>query len=52
MKRKLASVKNPQATAILERIHAVVMNMLRIAEIDLAKSVKPSEIDVFLSDAA
>jgi hypothetical protein len=28
------------------------MNMLRTAEIDMADSVKPSDIDVFLSDAA
>jgi hypothetical protein len=52
LKRKPTSVKNPQANAILERIHAVVMNMLHTAEIDMADSVKPSDIDVFLSDAA
>jgi hypothetical protein len=28
------------------------MDMLRIAEIDMADSVKPNDIDVFLSDAA
>jgi hypothetical protein len=38
--------------AILERIHAVLMNMLRTAEINMADSVKPSDSDVFLSDAA
>jgi hypothetical protein len=43
-------VKNPQANAILEHIHAVVMNMLRTAEIDMADSVKPSDINVFLSE--
>ena len=37
---------------IVGRIHAVVMNMLHTAEIDMADSVKPSDIDVFLSDAA
>jgi hypothetical protein len=52
IKRKPTSVKNPQANAILERIHAVVMNMLRTAEIDIADSVKPSDINIFLSDAA
>jgi hypothetical protein len=52
IKRKLTSVKNPQANAILKRIHAVFINMLCIAEIDMADSVKPSNIDVFLSDAA
>jgi hypothetical protein len=38
--------------AILERIHAVVMNMLCTAEIDMVDLVKPSDIDVFLSDLA
>jgi hypothetical protein len=28
------------------------MNMLRTAEIDMTDSVKPSDINVFLSDAA
>ncbi len=46
------SVKNPQANAILEHIYAVVMNMLSTADINMADSVKPSDIDVFLPDAA
>jgi hypothetical protein len=33
--RKPTSVKNPQANVIPECIHAVVMNMLRTAEIDM-----------------
>ncbi len=37
--------------AILERIHAVLGNMLRTSELDMAEMVKPSKIDVFLSDA-
>jgi hypothetical protein len=52
IKRKPTSVKNPQANAILGRIHAVLGNMLRTSELDMAKTVKPSDIDVFLSDAA
>jgi hypothetical protein len=52
MKRKPTIVKNPQANAILERIHAVLGNMLRTSELDMAKMVKASDIDVFLSDAA
>jgi hypothetical protein len=43
---------NPQANAILEHIHVVVMNMLHTAEIDMVNSVKPSDIDIFLSDTA
>jgi hypothetical protein len=52
IKRKLTSVKNPQANAILERIHAVLGNMLRTSELDMAELVKASDIGVFLSDAA
>ncbi len=51
-KAKPTSVKNPQANAILERIHAVLGNMLRTSNLDMAKTVKASDIDVFLSDAA
>ena len=47
IKRKPTSVKNPQENAILERILAVVINMLRTAEIFMANSVKPSDIDSF-----
>jgi hypothetical protein len=52
IKRKPTSVKNPQANAILERIHAVLENMLRTFELNMAEMVKPSDIDIFLSDAA
>ncbi len=52
IKRKPTSFKNPQVNAILERIQAVLGNMLRTSELDMAKMVKPSDIDVFLSDAA
>jgi hypothetical protein len=38
--------------AILKRVHAFAMNMLRTAGIDMSTSVKPSDIDVFLSNAA
>jgi hypothetical protein len=36
IKHKPTSVKNPQANAILEHIHAVVVNMLCTAEINVA----------------
>ncbi len=49
---KSTSVKNPQVNAILERIHAVFTNMVCTAELDMAKSIKASDIIVFLSDAA
>jgi hypothetical protein len=37
IKRKPTSVKNPQANAILERIHAVIGNMLCTSELDINK---------------
>ncbi len=52
MKHKPTSVKNPEANVILERIHANLGNMLRTTKLDMAKMVKPSHIDVFLSDTA
>ena len=52
IKHKPTSVKNPQANAILEHIHAVIGNMSCTSELNMAEMVKPSDIDVFLSDAA
>jgi hypothetical protein len=52
IKHKPTSVKNPQANAVLEHIHAVLGNMLRTSKLDMAKTVKASDIDIFLSDAA
>jgi hypothetical protein len=52
IKRKPTSIKKPQANAILECIHAVFTNMLRTAELDMAKLVNASDIDIFLVDAA
>ena len=37
---------------ILERVHQVLMLMLSTAEIDMANSVAPSDIDAFLTSAA
>jgi hypothetical protein len=52
VKHKPTSIKNPQANAILERNHAVFTNMLHTAELDTAKSVNASDINIFLADAA
>jgi hypothetical protein len=38
--------------AILEHIHTVLGNMLHTSQLDMAETVKASDIDVFLSDAA
>jgi hypothetical protein len=51
IKCKPTSVKNPQANAILEPIHAVPGNTLRTSELDMAETVEPSDIDIFF-DAA
>ncbi len=48
IKHKPTSVKNPQANAILKRVHQVLMMMLRTAELDMANSVAPSDVDAFL----
>jgi hypothetical protein len=52
IKHKPISIENPQVNAILERIHAVLRNMLRTSKLEMAKMAKASDIDVFLSDAA
>ncbi len=51
VKGKPTIIKNPTANAILEHIHAVFINMLHTAKLDMAKSVNASDIDIFLSDA-
>jgi hypothetical protein len=40
------------SNAILERIHAVLGKLLCTSKLNMAQTVKPSDIDVFLSDAA
>jgi hypothetical protein len=45
-------IKNPQANAILERLHQVLGQMLRTSELDMAKTITPDDVDVFLDNAA
>jgi hypothetical protein len=45
-------VKNPQGNAILEHVHQVLGQMLRTAEVDMAKSVTPDDVDVFLDNVS
>jgi hypothetical protein len=52
LKRKPTSVKNPQANALLERIHQTLANMMRTAELDMANTADPSDVADFLNDAA
>jgi len=49
IKHKPISVKNPQANAILEQVHQVIMAMLCTFELDIAASVDASDIDTFRS---
>jgi hypothetical protein len=52
IKHKPTTIKNSQANAILERVHQVLGQKLRTAEIDMADSVTPDDIGVFLDNAA
>ncbi len=47
IKRKPTSVKNPQANAILERIHGVLGSMLRTSELNVAELVKAARSWLF-----
>jgi hypothetical protein len=52
IRRKPTTVKNPQANVILERVHQVLEQMLCTAELDMADSVTPDDINVFLDNVA
>jgi hypothetical protein len=52
IKRKPTRMKNPQANAILERLHQVLAQMLRTSELDMAETITPDDVDVFLDNAA
>jgi hypothetical protein len=45
-------VKNLQANGTLERVHQVQGQMLCTAELDMANSVTPDDVNVFLDNAA
>ncbi len=45
-------IKNPQANAILECLHQVLAQMLRTSKLDMAKTIIPDEVDVFLDNVA
>ena len=52
IKSKQTTIKNPQANAILERVHLVIANMMRAREIDMADTIHEDDISDFLDDAA
>ncbi len=45
-------VKNPQANAVLERLHQVLGQMLHTSELNMAKTITPDDVDVFLNNTA
>jgi hypothetical protein len=52
IKHKPTTIKNPRGNAILEHVHQVLRQMLRTAEIDMADSETPDDVDVFLDNTA
>ena len=52
IEHKPTTVLNPQANAILERIHGVLGNMMRTAGLDMSDTVTEDMIDDFLTNAA
>ena len=52
LKGKPTTIKNPQANAILERVHQVIGNMLRTAEIDMSETVTAENISEFVCNVA
>jgi hypothetical protein len=48
IKPKPTTIKNPQANAMLERLHQVLGQMLCTSELDMAETISPDDIDVFL----
>jgi hypothetical protein len=45
-------IKSPQVNAILEHLHQVLAQMLCTFELDMAETITPDDIDVFLDNAA
>jgi hypothetical protein len=50
--RKPTTVKNSRANSILERVHQVLGQMLCTAELDMADSFTPDDVDVFIDNLA
>ena len=52
IKRKPTTVKNPQANAIIERIHGVIGDMMRTRQLDMSETIEDTMIEDPLVDAA
>jgi hypothetical protein len=50
--RKPTMMKNPQANAILERSHQVLAQMLCTSKLDMAETITPDNVNVFLDNTA
>jgi hypothetical protein len=51
IKCKPTTIQNPQANAILECLHQVLGQMLHTSELDMAETITPDDVDVFLDNA-
>jgi hypothetical protein len=52
IKRKPTTIKNPQANAILECLHQVLVQVLCTSKLDMAKTIILNEVNVILDNAA
>jgi hypothetical protein len=52
IKCKPTMIRNPQANAILERLHQVLGQMLLTSELDMAETITPDDVNVFLDNVA
>ena len=50
IKHKPTTVKNPQANSILERVHQVVLNMVRTANTDMQDTCEPEMLDEIITN--
>ncbi len=52
VQRKPTTIKNPQANGNLECLHQVLAQMICTAQLNMAKTITPDDVDVFLDNAA
>ncbi len=51
IKHKPTMTKNPQANVILEHLHQVLAQMLHTFKLDMAETIYPDDVNVFLNNA-
>jgi len=52
IKQRPATIKNPQANTIIERVHGVIGDMMHTRDLDMSETVEDTMIEYFLADAA